>query len=109
MATRSAWCAASTTRFRRHRTTQVGGMVTMDKIAIAWISIVVLDGGVAIILVAALRGISIKAVLREKDPKSQPSPTQAAAVAGGAAADDPALANTSYSRLSGFIGSTVLA
>lgn len=78
----------------------------MGSDAFAWISVAVLNLGVAFILVATLRGVNIKAVLREKDPNNQP-----AAVVGqdAAAQADAALMNTSYSRLSGFIGSVVLA
>lgn len=77
---------------------------------VGWVSIAILDLGVISLLRVTLSGVNIRAVLREKDPGSQPTGTQAVAdVAPGAAAPDPALDNTSYSRLSGFIGSVVLA
>ncbi|MGD1015074.1 MAG: hypothetical protein ABR863_01355 [Roseiarcus sp.] len=72
------------------------------KIALMCISVLVLNLGVICLLRVALRKVDIKAVLREKDSDSQPNAKTVAA--GG-----PALDNTSYSRLSGFIGSVVLA
>jgi len=79
----------------------------MDKILVAWMSLAVLNVGVFWILVATLRGVNVKDALREKDPKSQP--VVALGAAQGQGAGDAALANTSYSRLSGYIGSIVLA
>jgi hypothetical protein len=64
----------------------------MDKFLIAWLSIAILDIGVVVILRATLKNINVLAALREKDPTEQ-------------TAQD----NTSYSRLSGFIGSMILA
>ncbi len=86
----------------------------MDKGLVAWLSIGVLDLGVIWLLIFTLRAVSIKSVLREKDPNSQPSLAQTAALSAAQASNGQdatiaALANTSYSRLSGFIGSIILA
>jgi hypothetical protein len=88
----------------------------MDKIVIVWISILVLNIGVIFLLRLTLSNIDVRSVLREKNPRSQPTGTRptahdvapAVATATGVATD-PAIDNTSYSRLSGFIGSIVLA
>jgi hypothetical protein len=90
----------------------------MDKNVIGWLCIAILDLGVVALLRIALHGIDVRSVLREKDVQSQPPGTQAVPSAAvpsatgtalAAASNDPALDNTSYSRLSGFIGSVVMA
>lgn len=89
---------------------------------VMWLSILVLNFGVFWILRQALRRLDIRSVLREKDADSQPKGTQPVGSApklvaadgdpplnATVTASDPALDNTSYSRVSGFIGSTVMA
>ncbi len=61
-----------------------------------WLSLAIFNGGVIRILQMAMGGISMKDVLREKNPDDQPNnPTGETQ-------------NPSYSRLAGFIGATVM-
>jgi hypothetical protein len=93
-----------------------GWSAVMDRTVISWISIVVLNVGVIFLLRVTMSNIDVRSVLREKNPRSQPSGTRptahdAAPAAGDAVGvtSDPSMDNTSYSRLSGFIGSIILA
>jgi hypothetical protein len=76
---------------------------------VGWLSLAILDLGAIVLLRYSLTGVSIRSVLREKDDGSQPPGTQPVVTAGAAASIDPALDNTSYSRLAGFIGAIVMA
>jgi hypothetical protein len=81
------------------------------------LSLAILDLGVIVLLRVALSGINIRSVLREKDADSQPpgtkaiaeNPVQAVAGDDSQSQGDPALDNTSYSRVAGFIGAVVMA
>jgi hypothetical protein len=81
----------------------------MNKDIIGWLGLTVFNIGTIYLLRVTLNNINVRSVLREKNPRSQPPGTRATPEASApGSVSDPAVDNTSYSRLSGFIGSIVL-